>query len=88
MSPEDLLRDALKETGVNLKISADELVRYTAEQAYRLSQAAGEPGFDKALLAARNAVALKAGLNATLQAEAADARIVGVISGVLLSLAT
>jgi hypothetical protein len=88
MNAEDLLRQALKETGANLKISADELVRYTAEQAARLSLAAGEPGFDKAMIAARNAVALKAGLNATLEAEAADARMVGVISGVLFNLAT
>ncbi len=86
MSPEELLRSALEETGVSLKISTDELARYVAQQAATLLKAVGEPGFDKALIAARNAVALKAGLNATLEAEAADARIVGVIQGVLLGL--
>ncbi len=88
MNPEELLRSALKETGISLGISADELVRYTAEVGAKLALAVGEPGFEKALVAARNAVALKAGLNATLEAEAADARIVGVIQGVLLGLAS
>lgn len=88
MTPEELLRSALTETGVSLKISADELVRYVAEQGATLALAIGEPGFDKALIAARNAIALKAGLNATLEAEAADARIVGVLQGVLLGLAS
>lgn len=88
MSPEELLRSALSETGISLKISADELVRYVAEQGATLALAVGEPGFDKALIAARNAIALKAGLNATLEAEAADARIVGVLQGVLLGLAS
>lgn len=88
MTPQDLLLDALKETGVSLRISTNELLEYTAEIGAKLALAAGEPGFEKALIAARNAVALKAGLNATLEAEAADARVVGVISGVLLSLAS
>lgn len=88
MTPEELIRDALSETGVSLKISKDELVRYVAEQGVLLALAVEEPGFDKALRAARNAIALKAGLSATLEAEAADARMLGVISGVLLGLAS
>lgn len=88
MKAEDLLRDALNSTGVNLQRSADEVVRYAAQQGAILSLAAGEPGFDKAMTAATNAVALFAGLNATLEAEAADARLVGIITGVLFNMAT
>jgi hypothetical protein len=88
MKVEDLLRQAIGETGVNLQRSADEVIRYTAQQGAVLSLAAGEPGFGKAMTAATNAVALYAGLNATLEAEAADARLVGIITGVLFNMAT
>lgn len=84
---EDLLRGAIRETRAELAMDADELVRYTAERAAHLTTLAGQAGFARAVVAERNAVALKAGLDATLQAEAADARLVGVISGVLLGVA-
>lgn len=84
---EDLIRDAVRETRADLAIDSDELVRYTAERAAHLSTLVGQPGFQRAVVAERNAVALKAGLDATLRAEAADARLVGVIQGALLGLA-
>jgi len=88
MNTEDLIRSTLEETGAELKISSDELVAYTIAQGARLSLASNEPGFDKALIATRNAIALKAGVSTTMVASAADSRLVGVISGVLLNLAT
>jgi len=84
---DDLLRAALRETRADISVDADELVRYTAERGAHLSTLAGQPGFQRALVAERNAIALKAGLDATLQAEAADARLVGVIQGILLGVA-
>ena len=88
MSPEDLLKDALSETGITLNVSKDALLRYVAERGAHLATLSADPGFARALRAERNAVALYAGLNASLQAEAVESRIVGVISGVLLGLAS
>lgn len=84
---EELLRAELRATRTDLADGADELVRYMAERAAHLTTLAGQPGFHRAVVAERNAVALKAGLDATLQAEAADARIVGVITGILMGVA-
>lgn len=83
----DLLRAALRETRADLSINADELILYTAERAAHLTTLLGQPGFQRAVVAERNNVAMRAGLDATLQAEAADARLVGVIQGVLLGVA-
>jgi len=87
MDYEQLLKDALEETGVNLRISKEFLVQYTAARAAHLTTIIGQPGYDRALRAERDSIALYAGLNATLQAEAADARIVGIIQAILFGLA-
>ena len=82
----DLLRlilDGVKETGVNLKISAAALALYTTERAAALSLAIGQPGFEEAVRAERDNVALKGGISAVLQGDAADARFVGLIQGAL-----
>lgn len=84
---EDLLRGAIRETRADLEDGADDLVRHTAERAAHLATIAGQPGFHRAVIAERDAVALRAGLDATLQAEAADARLLGVITGVLMGVA-
>lgn len=88
MSPEDLLRDALEETGVELRQSRDEAIQLVALEGARLAAASAEPGFDLVLRASRDRVALELGIDASLAARAADARIVGVIQSILLGIAT
>ena len=86
MDINELLKDAIEETGISLNITKDELVRYTAERAAYLTTLAGDPGFMLALRAERDSVALYAGVNASMTADAADSRIVGIIQTVLLGL--
>jgi hypothetical protein len=86
MDYKGLLDDALEETGIDLNVSKDELKQYVAERALHLTSLAGDPDFAVALRAERDAVALHAGLNATMQATAADSRIVGIIQTILMRL--
>ena len=80
---EALLTDAIAETGASLQQGAAELAAYAAERAAHLATLVDDPGFQEAVRAERDAVALKAGITAVQQADAADARIVGVIQGAL-----
>lgn len=79
----DLLEAAVEETGVALGASRAELAAYMAERAAHLSLIVHEPGFDQALMAERNNVALRAGLEMSDQARAVDQKIVGIIGGAL-----
>ena len=87
MTPEELLKDALDETGIRLKIARDEAVAMLAAEGARLAAASAEPGFPLVLRASRDRIALELGIDASLQARAADSRMVGVIQAVLLGLA-
>ncbi len=78
---EKLLTDAIAETGVSLQKGAAELAAYAAERSAHLATLVDDPGFQEAVRAERDAVALEAGITAVQQADAADARIVGVIQG-------
>lgn len=79
----ELLSSAAKETGADLSGSADQIRVTVAEQMAKLSLVVGEPGYDRAVLAARDNVALVAGLAAVEDADAADSRIIGIIQGAL-----
>lgn len=79
----DLLDQAIKETGVTLTVSADQLSAYIAERAAVLAGSAGLVGFELAVSAERDNVALFAGLSAHREAKAADQRIIGLIQGAL-----
>ena len=78
-----LFEDAIAETGVSLQVGAAELAAYAAERSAHLATLVGDPGFSIALRAERDAVALRAGITAVQEGDAADARIVGVIHGAL-----
>lgn len=78
-----LFEDAIAETGVSLQVGAAELAAYAAERSAHLATLVGDPGFMLAVRAERDAVSLRAGITAVQQADAADARIVGVIQGAL-----
>lgn len=78
-----MLDDVVKETGVQLKEAPAQLALYMAERASHLATLTLEPGFDQAVIAERNSVALRAGLTAHDQAVALDWRIIGIIQGAL-----
>lgn len=79
----DLLTSAAEETGTDLTESLDSVRTVVAEQMAKLSLVVGEPGYDRAVKAARDNVALAAGLAAVEDADAADGRIIGIIQGAL-----
>ncbi len=78
-----MIDDAVTDTGVELKQAKDDLAAYMAERAAHLSSIAGEPGFEQAVTAERNNIALRAGLAVHDQARAADQRLVGMIAGAI-----
>lgn len=77
----ELLDDFVQETGRGLQAGTAELAAYAAGRSAHLSTLVGDPGFAVALRAERDAVALKAGITAVRQGDAADQRIVGLIHG-------
>lgn len=76
-----LLESSLKETGKELSVSLDVVRAEAARQMAQLALAAGEPGYERAVIAARDNVAMVAGLQSVANADAVDARIIGVIQG-------
>lgn len=74
-----LLENALKDTGKQLAGSALDIANYTIEQAQELSALAGDPNFQDAVIAARDNVALKAGISAVNSGDAVDAKVVAII---------
>jgi len=78
-----LLEDAASEVGQDLSASIEEVRAYYAQRVYHLASIVGEPGYGEALLAERDAVALKAGINAVAVGDAADMRLLGIIEGAL-----
>ncbi len=77
------LDTALRETGLQLEKSAHEVAVYAALRSVQLTKAVGQKGFQEAVVAERDAVALYAGIQAVNNADAADARILGLIHGAL-----
>jgi hypothetical protein len=71
----------------DLKIGAEEdraeLAEYASERALSLSVAVGQPGYDEALTAARDSVALKAGVMVVEDADSVDMHLLGLIAGAL-----
>lgn len=80
---ERLLKDAAKETGHDFKGKLLETTIYAAERTAYLSTLVGQPGFEEAVRAERDNVALKGGISTVAGADRADARLVGIIQGVL-----
>lgn len=74
-----VLQGTLKETGRELKVSVSDLRQRAAEQMAQLALAAGEPGYDRAVIAARDNVLLLAGIESVERADAVDNRIIGVV---------
>lgn len=64
-------------------ISAAKVAAYAADQAASLAGLVDDPGYHEAVIAARDNVALQAGITASQQADATDSRILGVLEGAL-----
>jgi len=80
----NLLEDTIRQTGRDLGDSAQELRAYAAEQMAQLALGVGQPGFADAAEAARDNVALRAGIMLVDDADSADARTVSFIQGLLV----
>jgi len=78
-----LLEGTLKETGKELYLARDEVRQYAGEQMAQLALAVGEPGYDRAVIAARDNVLLRMGLRAVANADSSDQRIIGIVQGAL-----
>jgi hypothetical protein len=78
-----ILKDALKETGTTIKKSAKEVAAYASMRAEHLSKEVGKPGFAMAVRVERDNVILFAGIKTAAGMEEANAKIMGVIQGLL-----
>lgn len=75
----NVLQGTLKETGRELQVSVSDLRQRAGEQMAILALAVGEPGYERAVVAARDNVLLLAGIDAVEHADAVDSRIIGVV---------
>lgn len=81
---EDLVRQLKNEAGsMGFELTADlgEVALYASERIEHLSRCVGKPGFDLALEAERDNLALKVGIHSVTRADAIDARILAVARG-------
>jgi hypothetical protein len=78
-----MLNAAVSDLGTELEEAHDTIATYMSERAMHLSTIVAEPGFDQAVTAERNNVALRAGLAVDDAANAIDQQLVGMIAGAL-----
>ena len=78
-----LWEDALAETGRSFQTASADVAKYAAERAAVLAQAVREPGFEEAVRAERNALLHKLEIEAIDEADATDARLIGLLQGTL-----
>jgi hypothetical protein len=79
-----LLRENAIEAGRELASDLGEVRDYVAARMAHLSRTSAEPGFREALVAERDSIAMKAAGRAIDRADAFDARILGLVEGVIL----
>jgi hypothetical protein len=78
-----LLESTADRLGVELNLAGDGVRNYAKKRMLFLASIIDEPGFDLALLAERDNVAIQAGLSAVAIGDAADVELKGVILGAL-----
>lgn len=78
-----LLVDQAKAAGKDLKADLDAVRVYAAARLAHLATCVGQPGYQEAVIAEANNIAMEAAITAIDQAEAADARLVGIVQGAL-----
>jgi hypothetical protein len=79
----DFVVAAAQRLGRQVQADSAELRDYVANIMQMLASALGEPGYDEALVAARDSVALFAGLQIVDSADAGDRELLGSIGGAL-----
>lgn len=79
----ELILQAARELGVEIKFEVAELAQYVRVRAAHLAKAVGEPGFELALVAERDSCAMMAGITAVDSAEKFDQRVLGIIETAL-----
>lgn len=82
-----ILSDAARRLEIDLKGDATALRHLTATLILDLSAAVGQPGYDEALVASRNILALELGIQAAEIGDLADAEMRGIIIGLLTFMA-
>lgn len=80
---EHLLETAVRETGVELTQGSKEVATYAAQRAVFLAGLVGRPGYQQAVIAERDNVALFAGISGVNAADGAQQKLIGVIQGAL-----
>ena len=79
----EYLRVESQSVGKALEDAADDMGAYALERAEHLAEIINEPGWEQALLAERDNVALRAGINMVHEADAIDVRLNGILEGAL-----
>ena len=80
-----LLEEAAIETGKELKADLVEIQSYVEQRIVHLSRIIDQPGYREALIGERDALALMVGVRAFDQADAADQRLIGIVTATLAS---
>lgn len=83
----DRLKAELEDAGADIETDCEELRLYVAERTNHLSTIVDQPGYELALIAERDSIALKAGIFAVNAGVAAEQRWTGMIQGVLITVA-
>jgi len=78
-----LLKEQAAEAGTTLSHDLKTVAAYASERVRHLTSIAAEPGFRLAVIAERDSIALMAAGRAIDQADATDARLIGIIDGAL-----
>jgi hypothetical protein len=79
---------AISDTGLQLQTSGAEVAAFAAARSAHLAAASQEPGFEQVFRDEQNRVWLFAAGRAVRAGDAADARAIGLIQGLLLGAAS
>lgn len=82
-----MLDQFVKETGATAEKSTADIATYTVQRSAHLTSGVNQPGFEEAVRAEYNNVKLFSGISVTHNADAADARFFGLITGAMAMLA-
>lgn len=87
MDFQSVIAAALDETGATLRQGAAEIAAVTAMRGAELASLVGQPGYDQAVIAARDEISLIAGISIVNKADKTANRVRSVIQGSLMFVA-